>query len=221
MPFSLFSNSNTPTAVPTGCSSNGRNNRAPNIVRSTSNNCQAGGSRAVQVEEDPPPYESLVPQPVVVNETENGKPLINPIYKRKSVIVLVVCMCSMLILGIVGFSLNLSRTEDIKSEVNHIKHNHLPSLRQQTLDLDSRADQMERMIKQLLSEQESLREEIKRLRGEQENADELRKEEEEVPSLKFLQNKSPSLMSCTTSLVSVLVSSLISSFIFNYRLTEF
>ncbi len=42
------------------------------------------------------------------------------------------------------------------------------SLRQQTLDLDSRADQMERMIKQLLSEQESLREEIKRLRGEQE-----------------------------------------------------
>ena len=43
-----------------------------------------------------------------------------------------------------------------------------PSLRQQTLDLDTRADQMERMIKQLLSEQESLREEIKRLRGEQE-----------------------------------------------------
>ncbi len=42
------------------------------------------------------------------------------------------------------------------------------SLRQQTLDLDTRADQMERMIKQLLSEQESLREEIKRLRGEQE-----------------------------------------------------
>jgi HPt (histidine-containing phosphotransfer) domain-containing protein len=207
MPLTVFgqplfgANDNNAASGANSSSGSGRGNRVQN------QHSQECG----EVEEDPPPYESLVPQQRSNNAAENGKPhVINPIYKRKTVMLTVVCMCALLILGIIGFSLNLSRSEHIKSEVNHIKHNHIPSLRQETIDLGSRADTMEDMIKQLLVDQEKLRQEIKRLRGEQEKADELRKFTEIYPDLKVLYNNSALTPSSTISMIPVLISSLIS-----------
>jgi hypothetical protein len=137
-----------------------------------------GGGQPIPDEEEPPSYESLIVQQQIV-EVENqdspdGKPPAKDWFKKRATWFFMILLI-FTFLGVVGFLINYWRADNIHSEIKDIKHNHIASLASQTADLDDRADNMEQMVKQMLRKIENLHNEIKRLKGEAENADELRR----------------------------------------------
>ena len=102
--------------------------------------------------------ERLIPNENNVQIDVNSQPLNakipaytkKPFNKRKSVKFVSIFLVFLLIIVITFFSVNFHHTKSVKSELRHIKDNHIAGLQKQTADLEERSDRLERLLNQTI-----------------------------------------------------------------------